>query len=1265
MSRAAVSSNAVSGNPFSGSPFSGNPFSGNAVPWRTAAFVALGLTLGSGLGPIGSAPGPAPVWAQSRHAQARHGRSPAGRSIWDREAQRLHDEVVRNGRSARGIVPLVELGSAWERSPTRTLALLHALGENRRLLPSLRTYARGYEAVLLRRSGQLERAEAVSTSLGFVRRWRMLGPFSNEGRRGFDTLLPPERALERATDLDAEHQGTERPVRWRTLPALAPGESVPITPFVTPATDACVLLETFVRVDRARRLSVLVGATGAVRVYWNGLEALADPAYRRADIDRVAAAVEGRAGPNRILVKVCGTDQGLDLLLRVAEADGTPLALDADPEGTLPSAAGPTAATARPPVAPVTPFASLEADIAAHPDDAAAHEALGRYLAYTGGDDPSQPRARDLAIRATELHATPRNALFASRQATSRAERMRHVLRAVALAPNDPEVRVAHARLVGSGPGAERALRMLEAIPADTTAGLTAMGLRARLLWELNLHQSSIELRREVATLVPGAPAYLRILADAEDALGHGSRANELRREVLAIHTDDWSVRRRLAAEAFAEGDREAAVAMIQRELAWYPTSAPTMYWAAGMFDALSDESEALDLLRAAVDLDPDDANAHVVLGRFLLRLERPDAALASLRTALALRPQDAATRQLIEHIEPEARPDERYATPIESILARRRPDGQWPATTLHDLEVHTVHDNGLSSTFRQLVMQIHDREGAEAARSHAIQYEPGTQWVDIRAARVHRGDEVLSAYRVGERSLADPAYRIYYSARQVIVTFPPLEPGDVIELRYRVEDVAARNAYGGYFGAMRGLQRATPVTRLEQVFITPASRELFFNTPSIAVAHERSVDGAMRIDRFSADAIPALRSEPSMPGYSEVAPYLHVSTYPTWEEVGRFWWGLSQPQLAADAALERTVHELIDGAPDVRTRVQRIFAWAIDHVRYVGLEFGIHGHQPYRVTDVVRRGFGDCKDTAALLYTMLNVAGIEARIALVRTRRNGEIGREPASLAIFDHAVAYVPELDLYLDGTAEHAGSTELPAMDRAAMALVVGPSSAELRTLPLGTVDESGRSRELSVTLAADGTATLSATEELRGPEAMQARATYDAAGTREERLTRALGSFFPGIEVDRVLFEHLDDRERPVHYTWGGRVARFGERQGATLRVAPSVLGGLTSAWAPLTTRRHALVLGHPFHYRERRALSIGALRAQEVPTGGVAESEFGRASVHYTTSGNQVVAETVLSMARERVTPAEYPRFRAWVERVDGLLRERIVIGGLR
>ena len=84
-------------------------------------------------------------------------------------------------------------------------------------------------------------------------------------------------------------------------------------------------------------------------------------------------------------------------------------------------------------------------------------------------------------------------------------------------------------------------------------------------------------------------------------------------------------------------------------------------------------------------------------------------------------------------------------------------------------------------------------------------------------------------------------------------------------------------------------------------------------------------------------------------------------------------------------------------------------------------------------MTQVLARRFGDCKDKAALMIALLREVGVASELVLVRTRRGGRLDTEPASLAIFDHAIVYVPKLDRYLDGTAEFSGLRELPAQDQ----------------------------------------------------------------------------------------------------------------------------------------------------------------------------------------------------------------------------------------
>ncbi len=657
---------------------------------------------------------------------------------------------------------------------------------------------------------------------------------------------------------------------------------------------------------------------------------------------------------------------------------------------------------------------------------------------------------------------------------------------------------------------------------------MDAAVLRADLIEGLGLPYTSRAIIEAAYAHAPGAPRWLGLRVHAAEATGARDRSMAYAAEALRARFDDQSTRELLVQDAILRGDVDHATPLIEDYVALGNDHAGHLLHVADWYEALGREDAAMGQYRAAMELAPEDAAVRVAYAHALLRSGQESLAVDALRSALALRPQDAETRELLESIQPEERIDEAFAVSEEELLSRVREESGYASRILEELTVNTVYENGLGSSFHQIAAQLVTDQGAREWRTYPIQFDPDVQRVTVRVARVYRDGRRLEAGDSFEQQLGEPEYRIYYDTRAFVIVFPDLEPGDVVEVRYRIDDVAERNLFDDYYGALHYLGGERPIARLDYVLMTPASRRFYFNEPRLAsLAHETRTEDGVRTDHFHATDLPALRPEDGMPGRTEVLPYLHVSTFESWNDVGRWWWGLVHDQLYADEHLRTVVHQLVDGVTDVRERVRRIYRWVIDNTRYVGLEFGIHGFLPYRVPQIVQRGFGDCKDKASLIYTMLTEAGIDARLVLLRTRRNGAITDLPASLAIFDHAIAYVPELDLYLDGTAEFSGTTDFPTMDQGVTVLVVGPDGAELRQSPRHPPEHDRRTRMLTVDLAPDGSARIEGRETVLGSEAPSFRSTYQTEGTRHERFERQLRSIFPGIEVSREQFEHLAD------------------------------------------------------------------------------------------------------------------------------------------
>src|SRR5207237_3080218 len=163
---------------------------------------------------------------------------------------------------------------------------------------------------------------------------------------------------------------------------------------------------------------------------------------------------------------------------------------------------------------------------------------------------------------------------------------------------------------------------------------------------------------------------------------------------------------------------------------------------------------------------------------------------------------------------------------------------------------------------------------------------------------------------------------------------------------------------------------------------------------------------------RGTAKDVAKLVPEPAMPGYSEMLAYVHVSTYRTWDDVGRFYWGLVKDQLRVTDDIRAAAREAVKGIPvsDELARIRAVYDFVVSRTRYVGLEFGINSFKPYPVETILARRFGDCKDKASLMHAMLESLGIDSRLALLRMRRLGGIDANPAAPAVFNHAILYVP---------------------------------------------------------------------------------------------------------------------------------------------------------------------------------------------------------------------------------------------------------------
>ncbi len=1205
----------------------------------------------------------------------------AGQSTFHRDLSELSKQLDL-ARGPEVYATLRKIWGTWDRAdPSHVEEALRAATRDSQLSAPARAYAGTLSALGRARRGDLKAARDSIRALGYVDQWLIVGPFDNEGKAGLDTPSGPEPELLQAIVPGKAYTGKERPVRYRAVPPVFPYGYLDAGALVRPENKVCVFATSFVSAPKAKRkLSVWAGAGGSFKLFWNGDLVLQDSAYRGHDYDRSATLVDLEPGPNELTIKLCGDDSSPVGSVRIAAPDGAPdttLVFSNDllqsqafakafekkkPSDKLRAHAGPEG--------PVQLFQKLTAGKKPSP---ASLESYARYLADTGGDDPARHEARDFAKQAADAEPTVRRSLLAGRLAEDRNQTGDWITKAEALAARDPqpnrEVLLARALDRRTSPNWRDAFPYFDQLLALDPDDALALRGRVELYNLAGLPRTALETLEAAVARNPSSVNLLNMYASQLRMLGRTTDAAEAESRYASLRFDDAGFMGQMIELATARRDRAGAERWVDRLLETHPDGLWALALAARTYRSLGQPDRAVAAYKRALVLAPEDAQSLRSLADLEGDIGHKDEQLALLRDILRIRPQDKDVREYVEHLEPQKpRADEAYAWESSKFLKlRHAPANGQNRRVLRDLTVSTVFENGLSSQYRQIVFQPLTDAAAAAARQYAFGYEADSQSVQLRGARVYRGDgRVDEAIESGEGPADDPSIATYTSARTFYIQFPRLEPGDVVELRYRVDDVTPKNDFNNYFGEITYLQGSDPVQNAEYVLITPKSRTFYIdqNVPQLVQTSE--VIGNQRLYHFFAQQVAAIAPEPAMPPLQEVVGFVHVSTYKDWKDLGHWYWGLVKDQFDLDDETRKLAKKITEGKTTDVDKVKAVYEWVTKNTRYVALEFGIYGYKPRRCVQTVARGWGDCKDKATVITTLLNELGIPTTMVVLRTQMKGDFRSKIASFAPFDHAIAYVPSMNLYLDGTAELTGINELPRMDIGALGLLVNQGNTVVTHVPNVAPEKNFVRREVKVQLQKGGDAKLEFDYSTGGFNAPQWRSQYQSEATRDERINNDLGREFPGFEIaagtQGIQTSDLSKVEEPVHIKVRGSAPSFARHEGSQLSMAVTESFRLTPNYASLSQRRHDVRLLAFSTLEDQYTVKLPpGSKVISAPINATQDGPFGSYSVNVQTDHDTVTVSSRLLIKVDRVTPKDYPAWKSFCEAADRALSPRLVI----
>ncbi|MCK5595788.1 DUF3857 domain-containing protein, partial [bacterium] len=340
---------------------------------------------------------------------------------------------------------------------------------------------------------------------------------------------------------------------------------------------------------------------------------------------------------------------------------------------------------------------------------------------------------------------------------------------------------------------------------------------------------------------------------------------------------------------------------------------------------------------------------------------------------ALEIKPDYTWLRKYEEFVSPKKEAyEDNFAEDITSIIssANNLEYADSEAVYLLDKAISRVYADGTSSEYVHQVIKVLTDKGVKDFNHLNIYYAPGDQEVIIKKARIVKKDgTIIDHYKFSDVSTSNPQHKLYYDYKRKTVKFNSLEKGDVIDFAYKINDMRG-NIYGDYFGTIFSFKAANPMVCSKYILIAPKHRKFYFYSPKLNIVpqkiHDKHADTISYI--WEKRDIKKIEKELNMPPYQEITPYLLVSTFKSWSDVAKWYSDLIIDQMESSPEIKKTVASLIENKTTEIDKIRAIYNYVVKKIRYVGLEFGIHGYKPYKSCQVFSRKFGDCKDKALLI---------------------------------------------------------------------------------------------------------------------------------------------------------------------------------------------------------------------------------------------------------------------------------------------------------
>lgn len=429
------------------------------------------------------------------------------------------------------------------------------------------------------------------------------------------------------------------------------------------------------------------------------------------------------------------------------------------------------------------------------------------------------------------------------------------------------------------------------------------------------------------------------------------------------------------------------------------------------------------------------------------------------------------------------------------------------------------------------------------------------------------------------------------------------------------------------------------------------------------------------KIMTWSAKDMPAITRESFSPLWHELTTYVvfgptdfQVDEYKgnmkDWQDFGKFVHSLKVGRDELPDDVKQKIHSIADNIKNPAEKVARLYEFMQSNTRYISIQLGIGGWQPFPAKDVAAKGYGDCKALTNYMYSILKEVGIPSYYSLIRAGKNANYITEDFPSQQFNHVILSVPiqKDTIWLECTSQTMPAGYLGDFTSDRPALMIDENGGKMVRTPKYGVNQNLQVRNIKAVLENNGTLSTNIHTRYTGMQQDNLHDMINALSKEKVKEILVEQLDFSTYDVNNFDYQEQKSSLPYINESLDITVSNYATITGKRLFILPNVMTRSGRKLNIDSTRKFDIQLGYEYKDMDSVEIELPAgYSIEAMPKDVTIQSKFGNYSSSVKFKDNKLLYYRSIEQNSGRYPAKDYNDLAEFYSAIYKADRNRVVL----